>query len=299
MQLSAMSSHNQVMRFILILACSLFSVLSPTTALGSDAFPRAKLMHAEPMGNVEYRLVLSGLKNRATVISGKVERLINADVKRELWQLSSNHNLQQVMDYYLDQWAGGEVLYRCSGLDCGSSNFWANKIFNNSKLYGRDSNQSYAVVIDPKQKDKIHVIYAIQRSKQSIYFNIDEVSSSDAVEDDAVERQKITTALSKESGWLPGMYTVDGRIDDKKSAILIDTLKNLDAGIKRRLYLVVHCYQANNMADNFACSTRLSQQLRAAIYEDFEIPVYGHGALTLPPSNELKPQLRFMLWPRQ
>lgn len=184
-------------------------------------------------------------------------------------------------------------------MDCGSSNFWANKVFNNSKLYGRDINQAYVAVIDPKQKDKIHVLYAIQRSKQTIYFNIDEVDSSDAVEDDAVEKQKITTALSKESGWLPGLHTIDGRIDEQESEILIDTLKNLDAGIKRRLYLVVHCYQANNMADNFACSTRLSQQLRAAIYDDFEIPVYGHGALTLPPGSELKPQLRFMLWPRQ
>jgi hypothetical protein len=299
MQLSAMSSHKQAMRFILILTVSLFSVLSPTTALGDEAFPRAVLEQTEVLEDAEYRLILSGLKNRATVISGKVERLINADVKRELWQLSSNHNIQQVMDHYLSQWAGGEVLYQCSGLDCGSSNFWANKIFNNSKLYGRDINQSYAVVIDPKEKTKIHVLYAIQRSKQTIYFNLDEVDSSDAVEDDAVEQQKITTALSKESGWLPGLHTIDGRIDEQESDILIETLRGLDAGIKRRLYLVVHCYQANNMADNFACSTRLSQQLRAAIYDDFEIPVYGHGALTLPPGSELKPQLRFMLWPRQ
>jgi len=299
MQLSAMSSHKQVMRFILILTISVFSALSPTTALGNEAFPRAVLEQTEVLEDAEYRLILSGLKNRATVISGKVERLINADVKRELWQLSSNHNIKQVMDHYLSQWAAGEVLYQCSGLDCGSSNFWANKIFNNSKLYGRDINQSYAVVIDPKEKTKIYVLYAIQRSKQTIYFNLDEVDSSDAVEDDAVEKQKITTALSKESGWLPGLHTIDGRIDEQESDILIETLRDLDAGIKRRLYLVVHCYQANNMADNFACSTRLSQQLRAAIYDDFEIPVYGHGALTLPPSSELKPQLRFMLWPRQ
>jgi hypothetical protein len=298
MQLSAMSSHKQVMSFILFISWSLLSIVSTQVAAADEAFPRATLVQSEEFDDTEYRLVISGLQRRQTVTSGKVERLLNGDVKRELWQLSSNHNLSQVMDHYLNQWAG-EVLYQCDGLDCGSSNFWANKIFNNAKLYGRDTKQSYAVVIDPKQKDKIHVLYAIQRSKQTIYFNIDEVDSSDAVENDAVESQAIITALGNGSGWLPGLHTIDGRMDEQKSKVLIDTLKHLDAGIKRRLYLVVHCYHANNMADNFACSTRLSQQLRANIYEGFEIPVFGHGALTLPPGNDLKPQLRFMLWPRQ
>jgi hypothetical protein len=298
MQLSAMSSHKQVMSFILFISMSLFSTLSSQVVLADEPFPRATSVQSDAFDNTEYRLVLSGLKRREAVTSGKVERLLNGDVKRELWQLSSNHKLSQVMDHYLNQW-GGEVLYQCDGLDCGSSNFWANKIFNNAKLYGRDTKQSYAVVMDSQQNNKIHVLYAIQRSKQMIYFNIDEVDSTDAVEDDAVERQAIVTALGNGSGWLPGFNQVDGRIDEQESEVLIDTLKNLDAGIKRRLYLVVHCYHANNMADNFACSTRLSQQLRAAIYEGFEIPVFGHGALTLPPGNDLKPQLRFMLWPSQ
>ena len=297
MQLSAMSSHKQVMSFILIMFGSLLSITSAQVA-ADEAFPRATLVQSETFDDTEYRLVLSGLKRRETVTSGKIERLLNGDVKRELWQLSSNHSLSQVMDHYLNQW-NGEVLYKCDGLDCGSSNFWANKIFKNAKLYGRDAKQSYAVVIDAKKKGKIHVLYATQRNKQTIYFNIDEVNSSDAVEGDAVERQAIKTALGHESGWLLGFNTIDGRLDEKQSKVLVDTLKNLDAGIKRRLYLVVHCYHANNMSDNFACSTRLSQQLRAAIYEGFEIPVFGHGALTLPPGNTLKPQLRFMLWPRQ
>lgn len=296
MQLSAMSSHKQVKNAILLLSGALFFILTMPIAIASEPYPRANLIQTDVFDDTEYRLVLSGLQRRETVTSGKVERLLSGDVKREFWQLSSNHNLSQVMDHYLNQW-DGEVLYQCEGLDCGSSNFWANKIFNNSKLYGRDTKQSYAVVMDAQQKDKIHVLYAIQRSKQTIYFNLDEVVSSDAVADDAVERQTIVTALSQESGWLTGFHTLDGRVDEEKSKVLIDTLRNLDAGIKRRLYLVVHCYQANNMSDNFACSARLSQQLRAAIYEGFEIPVFSHGALTVPPGKDLKPQLRFMLWP--
>ncbi len=298
MQLSAMSSHKQVMSFVLSVFCCLFSVLLTPMALADEPFPRADLIESKAFDNTEYRLVLSGLQRREAVTSGEVERLINADVKRTFWQLSSNHEVSQVMSHYLNQW-DGEVLYQCRGLDCGSSNFWANKIFHNAKLYGRDINQAYAVVMDPEKENKTYVLYAIQRSKKTIYFNIDEVDSSDAIENEEVARQSIKTAINNGAGWLPGFNTIDGRIDEKASKVLIETLKGLDAGIKRRLYLIVHCYQANNMADNFSCSTRLSQQLRAAVYEGFEIPVFGHGALTLPPGDALKPQLRFMLWPKR
>jgi hypothetical protein len=262
-------------------------------------FPRAELVKETISKNSEYRLVLSELKRKQAITSGEVERLISGDVKRQFWQLSVNHEVEQILEHFLAQWKGAQVMYRCSGLDCGSSNFWANKIFNNAKLYGRDANQAYVVVLMPGKPNRIYVLYAVQRSKQKLYFNLDEIVTNDGVTDEEVERQQLMHTLQQEAGWLNGMHVVDGRVEEQKSAVLIETLRDLDASIKRRLYLIVHCYQANNMADNFACSTRLSQQLRAAIYDDFEIPVYGHGALTLPAGDELKPQLRFMLWPRQ
>ncbi|MFT4764274.1 MAG: hypothetical protein ACI9OH_001368 [Oleispira sp.] len=310
MQLSVMSSHKQAMKPLSALKSLLvrglfFSLaLSAVQAHGADrskimeAFPRAELVEETQLNNAEYRLVLSGLKRKRATTSGEVERLISGDINRQFWQISTNHEVEQILEHFLKQWQGAQVMYRCSGLDCGSSNFWANDIFSNAKLYGRDANQSYVVAMIPGNPNRIYVLYAVQRSKQKLYFNLDQITSSDALTNDNVERQNILSVLQKESGWLEGLNTVDGRIDEKQSEILLSTLKELDVTIKRRLYLVVHCYQANNMADNFACSTRLAQQLRAAIYQDFEIPVFGHGALTLPPGKDLKPQLRFMLWPR-
>jgi len=307
MRLSAMSSRKQVMKlktglYSLFLSMISSSLLLSANAQGEnrkDGFPRAELVAETHSENSEYRLVLSELKRQQAVTSGEIERLISGDVTRQFWQLSVNHEVEQILEHFLARWKGAQVMYRCSGLDCGSSNFWANKIFNNAKLYGRDANQAYVVALKPGKPNRIYVLYAVQRSKQKLYFNLDEIVTADAVTDEEVERQYLMHALQQEAGWLSGMHVVDGRIEEQQSEVLIKTLKNLDASIKRRLYLIVHCYQANNMADNFACSTRLSQQLRAAIYDDFEIPVYGHGALTLPPEGDLKPQLRFMLWPRQ
>jgi hypothetical protein len=311
MQLSVMSSYTQVLKQFLMLTKLLNSrfsgyyrafisgLLLLLSLSQAQAFPRAELIEETKIENTEYRLVLSELKRKQATTSGEIERLINGDVIRQLWKLSVNHDVEQVIEHYLAQWKGAQIMYRCSGLDCGSSNFWANKIFNNGKLYGRDANQAYLVAMVPGSPNRIFVLYAVQRSQQKMYFNLDQILSSDALTDKDVERNQLMMLLQQEAGWLPGLNTVDGRIDEQKSKVLITTLKNLDASIKRRLYLVIHCYQANTMADNFACSTRLAQQLRAAIYQDFEIQVFGHGALTLPPGDDLKPQLRFMLWPRQ
>lgn len=311
MQLSVMSSHKQAMKlkswlsvFFLSLLSLIFLAAGVVHAAAGEAenwvdFPRAELVEESQTRNSEYRLVLSELKRKQAKTSGEIERLMNGDVKRQFWQLSVNHEVEQILEHYLSQWKGAQVMYRCVGLDCGSSNFWANKIFKNAKLYGRDANQAYVVAMVPGKVNRIFVLYAVQRSKEKLYFNLDEITTRDAVTEQDVERQQLNHKLQQESGWLDGMVTIDGRIDEQKSSILVDTLRNLDSSIKRRLYLVVHCYQANNMADNFACSNRLAQQLRAAIYDDVEVQVFGHGALTLPAGDDLKPQLRFMLWPRQ
>ncbi len=40
-----------------------------------------------------------------------------------------------------------QVLYQCRALDCGSNPFWANEIFRNARLGGREQNQFYRVAL--------------------------------------------------------------------------------------------------------------------------------------------------------
>ena len=301
MRSSVLSSIKRFSFFCLAVVCSLSYSLS---AQALEPLSRAELLEEQSSRDVEYRLVLSELKRIEARTVGENERFVNGDLKRQLWQLSSSHELSDVIQHYRQQLGDVQTLYQCSALDCGSSNFWANKIFMNAKLYGRDAKQDYAVLLEqadkPGSSHTLYVIYAVQRSKQTTYFNIDVIKTKDPVTDDEVARQQILATLQTEAGWLPGMMISDGRLDEDASQVLLNTVRGLDPSVKRRLYLIVHCYQANNMADNFACSTRIAQQLRAAIYAgSYEIPVYGHGALTLSPGDDLKPHLRFMLWPRQ
>lgn len=292
--------NRQLISFLSL--CVLLAFQIPTQAQASnitttEGFPRAELLEESNFNNVEYRLVISGLKRKRAATSGEVERLITGEINRQFWQISTNHDVDQVMEYFLNQWKDEEIIYRCKGLDCGSSNFWANSIFENAKLYGRDANQAYVVAKIAGDPTKIYVLYAVQRSKNKLYFNLDQIKTTDSISGQKIESQELLMALKKDSGWLNGLSVVDGRIDEKASEVLLDTLKNLDGTLKRRLNLIVHCYHSNSMSENLSCSNRLAQQLRAAIYQNTEIPVFGQGALTLPVGNDLNPQVRFILWP--
>lgn len=281
----------------ILLASQISTQAQASNITTTEVFPRAELLEESDFSNIEYRLVISGLKRKRAETSGEVERLIKGEINRQFWQISTNHDVDQVMEYFLKQWNDEEIIYRCKGLDCGSSNFWANSIFENAKLYGRDANQAYVVAKIAGDPTKIYVLYAVQRSKNKLYFNLDQITTTDSISGKKIESQELLMALKKDSGWLNGFSVVDGRIDEKASAVLLDTLKNLDVTLKRRLNLIVHCYHANSMSENLSCSNRLAQQLRAAVYQNIEIPVFGQGALTLPVGNNLTPQVRFILWP--
>lgn len=54
------------------------------------------------------------------------------------------------------------MLFWCEGRDCGPSNLWANSIFGNSRLYGPDERQHYAVFVHPQSR-RLVALYATTR----------------------------------------------------------------------------------------------------------------------------------------
>ena len=122
MQLSVMSSFKQAMKLLSPTYCvSAAGLLKKGTSLmlglsileachvsaadvpTMDGFPRAELLEQTEVKNAEYRLIISGLKRKRAATSGEVERLITGDINRQFWQISTNHDVEQVMEYFLKQ----------------------------------------------------------------------------------------------------------------------------------------------------------------------------------------------------
>lgn len=241
-----------------------------------------------------YRLVISSLKRQNAQTFGEKERRLKGELWRRQWLAIKGYNLDEIQGFFLNQIGDAPILYQCQNLDCGSSQFWANEVFEQPPLLGRDNHQRYFAALKKGNPNQFYIFYAAKRHTGKIRFQLDILKSTENLNSQAVSSQSLMSELAKGSGWLTGFYTTaHSGLDLDKSQALIDALNRLTTNIKQRLYLVVHDYQSPYMQDNIRNSQALALQLK----QKTKLDVRGLGALTLSPDESLKPKLRFILWP--
>ncbi len=277
------------------------TVLMPVQAMPPEPFAQAQLQDEQKRAVTDYRLVVSGLtRTQATTVPTR-ELRIRGDLWRRVWAVEQRFTLQEVSDHFLSQLDDLETLYECRALDCGSSHFWANELFRNARLVGREQFQVYRVAMHTDAATDVktlYVLYIMQRGTRQVMVNLDIVTTRDAVQSERDLSGQIRQQLSRSHGWLPGFMTRDNQLDHSASDVLLTALKALSVSEKSRLYLMVHCYDSNDMTKNQQCSDRLASQLRAASFDGSqELNVMGQAALTSAPDSSLSPALRFVFWP--
>lgn len=64
-----------------------------------------------------------------------------------LYRVARDASREEARDHYLGllRQRNAQILFECSSIRCGRSNVWANQIFNQAVLYGRDATQDYLV----------------------------------------------------------------------------------------------------------------------------------------------------------
>lgn len=99
----------------------------------------------------------------------------------QLFRISDGANREEARDHYMRQLQarGAQILFECSGRGCGRSNVWANQVFGQSTLYGRDSNQDYMVAgsVDENGMPSLTVVYTVTRGNQREYVWVEQLES--------------------------------------------------------------------------------------------------------------------------
>jgi hypothetical protein len=97
------------------------------------------------------------------------------------------------------------MLFECAGRECGSSNYWANKVFGRPVLYGPEKFQHYMVALLETGPPAYILVYTAQRGNRKVYAHIEILSEvkGDEVSDAASivktlesQRKLIITDLS-------------------------------------------------------------------------------------------------------
>lgn len=104
----------------------------------------------------------------------------------QLYEIQRGANREEARDHYLRelQTRGAQILFECSGRNCGRSNVWANQIFDQSKLYGSDSNQDYLVAgsVDEAGAPWLTLVYTITRGNNREHVWVEHLVSPQGTE---------------------------------------------------------------------------------------------------------------------
>ena len=252
----------------------------------------------------QYRLLLSAPRKTVDRVTTQDERLLAADVWRRVWEVPGRLELAPLLEQVRSALAadgGVTELFSCRDLACGSSHYWANEIFANGRLVGRDTGQRYAALeLDAPSGPQLVVLYASHRGARQTVVAMDVIRTTERLDAAAADSADLLRRLSEQDGWLPGMVVRDGQLDASASAGLVAALKGLPEGSKQRLYLLVHCYDSLDMTVNRQCSEQLADQLRLQTFDGTtQLHVEGQGALVLPADRGVQPALRFVFWPER
>jgi len=134
-----------VANLTILLFSFLIPVASSFAGLGVPDYPDSVRVYLDKVeDSSRHQILLSTPKRINNSLQIETQKLINGQRTNELIALNSEYSIQDANLFYSNFLeTNGELLYSCEKRDCGSSNSWANKIFKEHRLYGRDSNQFY------------------------------------------------------------------------------------------------------------------------------------------------------------
>ena len=159
----------------LIKALLFFSVALSCLAKGesqpASPFPGAELVSKSIEPVKSHMLVLGALEKVDQELRPENFKILAAKKSSYTYYLPDARQTTEVLEYYFDQFqSDGSLEFECKGRECGSSSYWANKIFKSAMLYGPEQFQNYAVF---RTSAGWWTLYVSQRATRKIYVRLD------------------------------------------------------------------------------------------------------------------------------
>lgn len=121
------------------------SAASPETM--PERFTQSELEKTVPIESFGHLVLFSPVREVNNEIRSESLARLQVSGEGRLYQISRDSSRSEAREYYrgLLRDRGAQILFECSSIRCGRSNVWANQIFGQSVLYGRDATQDYLV----------------------------------------------------------------------------------------------------------------------------------------------------------
>src|SRR5690554_6974054 len=182
--------------FALIALFPVMAVAAQPVAMPGP-FPQSELVSTSVIDSQGHLVLFSPVREVNNEIRSETMARLPVSGEGRLYQISRDANRREALEHYLGllRDRGAQILFECSGIRCGRSNVWANQIFNQPVLYGRDGTQDYLVagVVADDGSRWLTSIYTVTRGNLREYV--------------WVEHLKVASGAS-----IPGLGSVNNRI---------------------------------------------------------------------------------------
>jgi hypothetical protein len=113
-----------------------------------DRYPHARQVSASEEAVIDHEIGLGAMKKVRGVWQFKESERLTGVLTRYTWQIVDGFSSAEVMDELVSRveaLEGAELLFQCQARACGSGAQWANRVFRQRILYGREDLQRYRV----------------------------------------------------------------------------------------------------------------------------------------------------------
>ena len=119
---------------------------SPAAVLSAlDAYPHAVQVNLEERDVIDHEIGLGALEKVRGSWRFKRSERQTGQLLSYTWQIVDGFDSSEVLEEVETKLADSQLLFSCDGRSCGRGVQWANRVFGQRVLYGRDEQQRYRV----------------------------------------------------------------------------------------------------------------------------------------------------------
>lgn len=141
-----------------------------------DDYPHARTVDTASDHVIDHEIGLGAIQKIRGAWRFKDSERVTGELLRHTWQIVDGFTSREVMDELIAavrELEGTELLFSCDGRSCGRAVQWANRVFGQRFLYGREGDQAYRVFRLNRDQEYRLVVYAAVRTEDRQYLHVD------------------------------------------------------------------------------------------------------------------------------
>lgn len=162
---------------VLLLVCGPVLASSPEQLLQRlNDFPHAQQVAAAEKEVIDHEVGLGAIKKVSGAWRFKHSERVSGLLSSYTWQIVDGFTSLEVMDELVAnvvESGTSELLFSCAGRACGQGVQWANRVFRQRILYGREAFQRYSVYTLRPEAEYRLIIYASSRTADRQYLHVE------------------------------------------------------------------------------------------------------------------------------